>query len=207
MADDKPAPTVDEAVRFVIDNWDALGVSEHGGVLHLPASIRKRNAKGGLDATPIALRNVTNEHKFRCRRKARAYAEELELDLDRDRVFVEDIENYAILAFAIRDPKPPHDQHVPGVAELLRLYDAQSLSEVWAKYNAWIDMLDPRFGKMTDEQLWQTAVRVARECDPSFLAHIPGFEQATFIVLMAQEACLSPRAPSWLRPRETSATG
>ena len=202
MAEDKQ--TVDGAVRFVIDNWEALGVTEHGGMLFLPATIKRRNAKGGIDETPIALRNVTNDHKFRCRKTARSYALDLGLDLDRDRVLIEDIENYAILAYAIRDAKPPHDQHVPGLSALLDLYTTQSLAEVWTRYNVWLDMLDPRFGELDAEQLWQTAVRIARERDPSPLVDMPGHAQATFIVLLASEACLSPRAPSWLRQPATS---
>ena len=200
-------PSIDDAVRFVIDNWESLGVTEHGGALHLPTTIKRRNVSGGLDETPVALRNITNAQKFQSRTIARRYALDNSLDLDRDRLLIEDIENYAVLTFAIRDPKPPHDQHVNGVDRLLAIYDTQSLAELWVRYNSWIDMLDPRFGQLSNEQLWQVTARVAKEMDPGFLSVLPGYEQATYIVLLAQEALLSPRRPSWLQPPSTSRQG
>ena len=199
MADEK----VEAAVARALDGWESLGVTEHNGVLHLPAAIKRRNARGGIDETPIVLRNVTNAHKFTCRKTARQYASEGGLDLEKDTAMVEEIENFSILAFAIRDAKPPHDQHVPGVHQLLALYDVQSLAEVWGRYNVWIDMLDPRFGELTNDQLWQTVVRVAREGNTSPLVELPGYAQSSFIVAMAREALHSPNRPSWLDSSST----
>lgn len=199
MADEK----VDAAVRFVVDNWEALGVTEHGGILHMPASIKRRNKAGGLDEVPVALRNVTNAHKFKSRTLARAYAKRLELELDRDVALVDEIENYQLLVFAIRDARAPYDQHAPDLDHLLNMYDTQQLSELWGRYNAWVDMLDPRFGELTDDQLWQGVVRIAREANTSFLATIPGYAQSSLIVSMAQQALYSPHRPSWLQPPGT----
>jgi hypothetical protein len=193
-----------DPVRFVIDNWDTLGVDEQGGVLHMPASIKRRNKAGGVDEVPVMLRNVTNAQRFKARTAARAYALTLNFDLDRDAVLVEEIENYSILAFAIREPKKPYDQHVPNVDELLKLYDTQSLTVLWGVYNTWIEMLDPRFGEMDPEQLWQTIVRIAGQKTPAPLAAMPSFMQYTCIVCMAQEALLSPNRPSWLQSSATS---
>lgn len=201
MATEDP---VERAASFVIDNWPALGVTEHRGILHLPTSIKRRNASGGVDEVPVALRNVTHEHKFKSRTTARAYALRLKLDLDRDAGLVEEIENYSLLAYAIRDPQPPHDQHVPHLDALLELYDTQSLAEIWGRYNTWVDMLDPRFGELSSEQLWQTVVRIAKERDPGFLCAMPGYAQGTFIVAMAREALHSPNRPSWLQSSSTS---
>lgn len=197
---------VDKAVRFTLDNWEALGVVDHGGVLHLPAKIQRRNAKGGVDEQPVALRNVTNAHKHRCRVLARQYATSptVGLDLDRDKDLVDDIENYAILAYAIRDPEPPFVQHVPDAAALIATYDAQSLAGIWGVYNSWVEMLDPRFGELSAEELWQTIVRVAKEQNTSPLVVLPGYAQHTCIVLMAQEALRSPSLPSWLQPSAIS---
>jgi hypothetical protein len=87
---------------------------------------------------------------------------------------------------------------------LLQRYETQSLVEVWGVYNTWIDMLDPRFGQMDPEQLWQTIVRIARGRTPAPLLSMPGHVQATCIVLMASAACDSPTRPSWLQSSETS---
>jgi hypothetical protein len=200
MADDP----VEKAVAFTLDNWDSLGVAEQDGVLYMPASIKRRSASGGVTEQAVMLRNVTNAHKFKCRSLARKYAEQAGLDLDRDRDLVVEIENYALLAFAVRDARKPFDQHVPDVVKLLELYDAQSLAELWGRYNAWIEMLDPRFGELTVEQLWQTIVRIAKEKNPSPLVAMPGHAQFTCIVLMAQQALLSQSRPSWVQPPSTS---
>lgn len=200
MAEDR----VSEAVAFTLENWDALGVKEQNGVLYMPAVIKRRNAAGGNDEQPVMLRNVSNDHKFKCRKVARQFAEQNGLDLDRDQDLVTEIENYALLAYAVRDPRKPYDQLVPDVGKLIQLYDSQSLTELWGRYNVWVEMLDPRFGELTVEQLWQTIVRVAKEKNPGPLVAMPGHGQFTCIVLMAQEALLSPNRPSWLQPPSTS---
>lgn len=199
MADDP----VQKAVAFTLENWDALGVEEHDAVLHLPAKIRRRAVGGGSSDRAVMLRNVTNAHRFKCRQLARGYATQLGLDLDRDADYVSEIENYSILAYAIREPKT-FDQHVPSVVELVNLYDAQSLAEVWGIYNAWVEMLDPRFGELTDDQLWQAIARIAKEKQISPLVAMPGYAQHTCIVAMASQALHSPNRPSWLPPPETS---
>lgn len=192
-----------DPVRFVIDNWDSLGVEEQDGVLHMPAAIKRRNKTGGLDAVPVMLRNVTNAHRFRARTQARDFALSLKFDLDRDAAIVEEIENYAILAYAIREAKKPFDQHVPNVDELLRLYDTQSLVELWGVYNVWVEMLDPRFGEMSSDQLWQTIVRIAKEKTPVPLVSMPSVMQYSCIVAMAEVALNSPTRPSWLQSSST----
>lgn len=194
---------IESAATFVMDNWDALGVTEADGTLHVPAAIKRRNKKGGIDEVPVALRNPTNAQKFRARLQARAYALELKMDLDRDARIVDDIENYAILTYAIREPKAPHDQHVKTIDDLLRLYDTQSLTELWGRYNIWIEMLDPRFGSMDAEDLWKVIARVATEKTPAPLACMPTHVQFTCIVCMAREALHSPNRPSWLAPPAT----
>jgi hypothetical protein len=198
------AADTEKAAKFIIDNWEALGVQELAGVLYMPATIQRRTKEGGLEEVPVMLRNVTNEHRFASRRKAREMALAMKLDLDRDGDLITQLENYAILAFAIRDAKKPYDQHVIDAETLYRTYDTQSLLVVWGKYNVWVEMLDPRFGEMSLEQLWQTIVRIAREKNPSPLADMPGVAQFTCMVHMAREALLSPNRPSWLQPPETS---
>jgi len=192
----------DAPVAFVLSNWEELGIREHAGVLHMPASIKRRNAKGGVDDVPVMLRNVTNHHKITARKKARAFALQAGLDLDRDADMVAEFENYSLLAFAVREPKT-FDQHVPGLDELLAMYESQSLFELWGKYQVWIEMLDPRFGELSAEDLWRAIARIARESNPSPLVGMRGPEQFSCIVLMAREALHSPSRPSWLPPPAT----
>ena len=202
----QPPPPEDAVARgaaFVIDNWDALGVAEHDNVLHLPAALKRRTKTGGIAEVPVMLRNVTNAHRFKARVQSRALALSWGLDLDRDRDQVEQLENYAILAYAIRDPRT-FDQHMASVDLLLTHYDTQSLAEIWGRYNVWVEMLDPRFGEMSGEQLWQVIVKVARQRTPAPLVELAGHEQFSCIVAMALAACSSPTRPSWVGSSETS---
>jgi hypothetical protein len=192
-----------DPVQFAIDNWESLGVAEHGGILHMPATIKRRNAKGGIDEEHVMLRNVTHQQRFTCRSGARRYAERAKLDVDRDRELVTEIENYSILTYAIRDAKPPFDQHVAELDQLLARYDTQSLVELWGKYNVWVEMLDPRYGELDSDQVWQVIARVAREANPSPLVALAGREQLSCIVIMARLALSSPTRPSWLDSPET----
>ena len=199
---------VDRAVRLTVDgiNWETLGVIEHAGALHFPATIRRRAKDGTLTESPILLRPIDNDRRFSARIRARAWASDLKLDLDRDRDLVDELENYEILAFAIRDAKPPHDQHRANARELFRDYLPGELMAVWGKLGAITEAVDPRYGELDAEQIWRTIVRVAQAGEPSPLADMPSHEQAICIAFSAREACKSPDAPSWLRQGLTSSS-
>jgi hypothetical protein len=93
---------------------------------------------------------------------------------------------------------------VPDAETLLARYDTQSLAELWGRYNVWVDMLDPRFGLLDADQLWQVIARIAREKTPAPLVGLRGAAQFTGIVFMAQQSLLSPSRPSWLASSATS---
>lgn len=199
MADDD----VERVVRLVLDNWQQIGVEEHDGVLHLPASIKRRNKQGGIDEVQVRLRNVSNPQRFKARTQARDWSKLLGLDLDRDADLVDQCENYCLLAYAIRDVES-FVQHVPDGQTLFKLYDPQALSELWGRYDAWVRMLHPSFGEWDGEKLWQVIARIRGAADITPLAVMPGIEQASCILLMARAACTSTIAPSWLRSSGTS---
>lgn len=197
-------PTAVETVtRLILDNWESIGVEEHDGVLHMPAMIKRRDKTGGIAGDRVMLRNVTNPQRFRCRTESRSWALELGLDLDRDRDLVDQLENYCLLAFAVREPDQ-FTQHVPDGRTLFKLYAPASLDELWGIYDAWVRMLHPSFGTWDAEKMWQVIAKVRAGADLTPLAVMPGIEQASCMLLMASEACNSPNAPSWLRSSETS---
>lgn len=206
MADSKraaDAADVEHVVKLVLENWDQIGVEERDGILHLPAAIKRRTKDGGLAETRVMLRAVTNRQRFTARTESRAWALRLQLDLDRDSDLVEMLEEYLILAFAIRD-EDCHTQHVPDGESLWKLYDPASIAEVWGRYDAWVRMQHPSFGTWDGEKMWQVIAQIRARSDVSFLAVMPGFEQASCILLMAREACCSPNAPSFARSFATS---
>ena len=189
---------VEHAVRLTLENWDQIGVEERDGILHLPAAIKRRLVDGSVSEVPVRLRVVSNPVKVRARTEARAWALKEKLDLDRDRDLVEMYEEYCILAHAIRD-LDCHTQHVPDALTLWREYEPSSIAELWGRYDAWVRMQHPSFGTFDAEQMWQVIARIKARSDISFLAAMPGFEQASCLLLMAREACNSPNAPSFAR--------
>lgn len=209
MADSKraaDAADVEHVVKLVLENWDQIGVEERDGILHLPAAIKRRTKDGGIAETPVRLRAITNRQRFTARTESRAWALRLQLDLERDRDLVEMLEEYVILSYAIRD-EDCHTQHVPDAESLWRLYDPASIAEVWGRYDAWVRMQHPSFGSWDGEKMWQVIAQIRARSDISFLAVMPGFEQASCILLMAREACSSPNAPSFARSSGTSTPG
>jgi hypothetical protein len=193
----------DRVAAAILEEWAALGIEEHDGDLHKPATIKRRTKDGGISGVPVMLRPVSNLQRVKARTRSREWARKLDLELDRDKDLVDELENYSLLAFAIRDPGD-FTQHVPDGETLFREYDNRSLGQIWGEYDAWLRMLEPSFGHWDGEKLWRVVARVRAEADLTPLAAMPGIEQANCLLLMARAACDSPSAPSWLRSSETS---
>lgn len=197
--EEKKENRVQRAVDIVLERWDELAVIDHGGELLLPASIKRRQADGSLTETPIMLRNLSNPQRVAARRQARLLEAAMGLDPVRDQDLCDDLDSYCQLSFAVRDPAPPYDQHMATAEELWKAYSQQSMAELWGVFDRWRDTLDPRFGELSAEEIWRViaAVKARRRIDP--LAAMPSVAQLSCIIFMAEEACSSPNAPSWLR--------
>lgn len=188
-------------------NFEALGVVEADGQLYLPTTIRRRDAKGNATETiEVLMTLATTEQRMRAKASARKLAKTYELDLDRDEAEIGELENYAILAYALRD-KQTRAQLCESAKALFREYHDVSLKEVWFRYNHFSDLCDPRFGEIDDERLWTIIAEVASEGTILPLGGMPGFEQATSIVFMARLALTCPTVPSWLSSRMRSPSG
>lgn len=175
-----------------------LGVFEKDGKLYLPTRIKVRTADGSTkSAQDVLLTTVSPEQRYRSRAAAREWAGKMKLDLDRDAKHVDEMENYFILAYAIRDVQT-RSQLAESAQALVKLFHDTSLKETWHRYNHWCELLDPRFGEMPTEQLWQVIAEIAASGTLFPLVAMPGYEQATCIVFMARAARTSLSAPSWL---------
>lgn len=175
-----------------------LGVFEKDGKLYLPTRIKVRTASGGVGtAQEVLLTTVSPDHRYRSRAQARAWAGKHKLDLDRDAKHVDEMENYWLLSYAIRDVQT-RSQLVESGEALVKQFHDFSLKETWHRYNHWCELLDPRYGEMPTEKLWLIIAEIAASGTLFPLAAMPGFEQATSIVFMARAARTSPTAPSWL---------
>lgn len=203
MADDKVERAVKAALKV---SWDDLGVVEHEERLLFPDKLSRRAKSGELVEQPIMLRIIENAQRYRARIRSREWAAELKLDLERDADLVAELERFEMLAFIIRDAEPPYIQHRIDGKTLFTEYLLPELSALWARHEQLVDVVDPRFGNLNPQDVWRVIAAIAARGEPSPLAGMPGFEQATCITLMAREACFSPNAPSWLRQPSTSAS-
>lgn len=186
-------------------DFTALGVVEHAERLYLPTKVRRRDAKGGLVEDPVLIVEPTNAQRFQSRIDAKSYCSQIRgggLDREEDKDYFEQIENVALLSYALRDPAT-RGQLEPDVESLLARYPDSTLAELWGQLNKWCEMLDPRFGKMSAEELWQVVAGLSRGNILPLVA-MPTYAQSTCFVLMAKEASSSPNAPSWLTSPETS---
>ena len=200
-----PVLDVEGLIKLTLEDFTSLGVESTGGKLYLPVELRRRTASGGVETQERALLTIPDvPQKMRARSESRAYGQkEWKLDLDRDAQQFSDLENYAILTFALRDVKTRGQLVAGGLEELLRTYADATLAETWGILNQWTEINDPRFGELSHEQLWKVISGLARG-NLLPLARMPTFAQSTCFALMAKEACFSPNAPSWARLPETS---
>lgn len=187
--------------------WEALGVLEHDGELHFPHVLKKRTKTGALREVPVSLRVVSNPRRFMARKRAREWIAELGCDEEKDKDLFSELERWELLAYIIREPKAPFDQHMQRGEDLFRTYLLPEVSEAWARHEILIDVVDGRFGKMNADEAWETILKVAQRGEPSPLSGMPGFAQATCMTLMAKAACASQAAPSSVRQRWISSLG
>lgn len=203
MTDKPKTAQVQQVVRLVLDNWNAIGVVEGDGVLHMPTTLKRREKDGGLREEKVFVRHISNAQRVKARVRSREWALSLGLDLERDRDLIDDLENYEILAFAIRDAQ--WVQHFQRGEDLYKAYDAPSLQHLWAEYDAWVRMQHPGFGTWDGAAMWEVVAKVKATGSIAPLAVMPGFEQASCALFMAMEAYHSPNAP-WCKPSSATST-
>ena len=188
----------DRAVKTALDGrYDELGIVEDGkGQLLMPSSIKRRKKDGMIEDVKIMLRVPTTQQRHKARKEARDRIVTLGLDEEKDAGMFCELESFALLAYAIRDPEPMDDgtyiQHRKS-AQLLadvdgdKGYMPKSLNAVWAKLDAFSESTDPRFGDLEGEDMWKVIERIAAVGNASPLADIVGFEQSTCIAFMAKQ--------------------
>jgi hypothetical protein len=196
---------LEKAVKVGAELFEALGVVGSSEGPLLPAVLRKRTETGALEEKPIMIMTLDEPRRYKARVKSREWAIRLKLDLERDKDLVSQLENYELLAYAIREPKgPTYDQVYAKGEELFAAWKKGPLMEIWGLVNHWEDINNPRFGELTRDELWDVVQRIHREKTLRPLMLTAGIEQASCIMLMAEAALSSPMAPSSLRLRSSS---
>lgn len=184
-------------------NWEGIEeLEEHAGYLLFPEKIYKRNKKGLWDETSVMIR-VPRQHELRkARLMARGKAKEEGLDAELDRDQIDEYENICILWHALRMPTPPHDPLVLDPSELEKKYDKKVLSQMFAKMDAYSQVLDPQPNTISKEELFALIALLAKE--KSILPlHVYGSEvQNTCVVSMAEMLMNSQELKSLSAPSE-----
>lgn len=187
------------AVRVGRELFATLGVVDTVNGPALPAVLRVRQATGELKETPCVLIEVDEPRRYKARVRSRAWAHELKLDLDRDKDLVDQLENFEILAYAMREAEEPHSAQICAEGkELFNLYKKGPLMEVWGVFNHWTEIMSPRFGRLDRDEIWGVISEIVKEGTLRPLMRIGGLEQSSCMLLMARAALSSPMCPSSL---------
>lgn len=204
-------PLVERAFDLTLENWQALGVVEHEqhGLL-LPSKLRTRSKEGRVTERDVMLMMVDRPRRIAARQRARKWATDLGLDPrfepdavqggGEDRDLVRELENFEIMAYAIRDAEPPYDQSWPDGRSLYSAFQTPApINELFAHLDTWTRLNDACYGELNPEQTWEVINRIAREGHPLPLGALDGVSQLSCTVVMARAAMRSPTCPLRLR--------
>jgi hypothetical protein len=197
------AKVVDPLAALRGKTWEELEALEHQERVLFPDTIRVRDRRGEVREIAVTVRVLREPERRRARVEARkrAVAEGLDLDRDADQCGV--LDRLHQLARAIRDPKPPHDQH--ATAEMLESsYDLSALDELWERYQVYEERQDPRLDITDEATMWAAIGAVAKAGNPLPLAGLVSRFQQSCIVFMARQALLSPMCKSFLESIDSS---
>jgi hypothetical protein len=197
------AKEVDPIAALRGKSWEELEALEAGDRVLFPDQIRFRDRRGALREIDIAVRvlRAPERRKARVEARKRAVAEGLDLDRDADQCDV--LDRLHQLAFAIREAKPPHEQH--ATPEMLEgHYDLSSLDELWERYQVYEERQDPRLDITDEATMWAAIGAVAKAGNPLPLAGLASRFQQSCIVFMARASLLSPTFKSFLDSIDSS---
>lgn len=180
-------------------------VLEHDGQLYYKTALEIRQKDGTTKPVDVVICTIDDEQMMTARLRAKKRLQDKGLELAADADLLATAENLETLAFSIRDPEPPHLQHVANGTELGARYGkTRCLQRISSELDAWTRTVDPRFGELPQEDLWELINMVARGDIIRPLACIDGHAQIAYMIISAQRALESPNAPSSLRSAWTS---
>ena len=187
MDDIKFSDDVHEHViaQLLSKDWSELQVLEHYGYILFPEKLYRRKPNGSFEEKEIYLR-VPREPELRAARvSSRKIAESEGLDLDRDRDLVETLECICILSVAIRNNTKPYEPWEPDPKILEKTWDRGSLTQLWAKLNEYMRVIDPRPETISKEEMIVLMANIAKEGN-IYPLHVYGqVAQNSFIITMA----------------------
>lgn len=166
-----------------------LALIEHGGRLLFPDKIRRVTASGGYEDVKVLVRVPRTVEIMDARRDARKFCTSRGIDPKEDADLFEQLDQMAILARAVRDPAPPHDQFQP--LEFLlsnepgKGFDTESLVDVWRRLEVYRRMIDPAVTRVSEDDVVRAAYAIDKVQNLSPLVGIAGQELDSSIITMA----------------------
>jgi hypothetical protein len=185
--------------------WGELEVLEHQGRLFFEHAIRRRLKDGKTESVKIRLRVLRKPERREALLEAERWAAEIGIDPAKEhhKPLVDEMDQLCILARAIREHAPPHDQ-LAFAKDLERQYDDRSLQELWAKYQLCEDQTDPRDENLGEEEFWSVIAALVKARSLAPLAECASRAQNNCIVRMAELSLISPAFRSWFTQYESS---
>jgi hypothetical protein len=187
---------------------EELAAIEHGGRTLFPDKIRRVKADGTHEDVDVYVRVPRAVEVMQARADAIAFFKKRALDRKEEADLFDQLDTLSVLARAIRDKAPPHDQYQP--LEFLlsnepgKGFDTESLMDVWTRLEAYRKMIDPRVTVVSEEDAIRAAFAIARVNNISPLAGIAGHELDSCIVTMA---CLLVKFLTPLRVSQSGESG
>lgn len=193
QGDDKPIPELGNRT------WAELElVEDEDSRLLFPDQIRMRT-KEGWKNVKVRLRVPRPDDLLRARRETRVFFETRKLDEAKDKDLFEEAEQLTILALCMRTWDAPHPQFAQA-AELTRGYDESSLRDVQGRLNHYRELVDPNPGhELSDVEVFEKILAIRRVGHLGPLVDIAGSEQRSFIMRMAELACLCPMVQCYVQ--------
>ena len=168
---------------------EELAIVEHGGRALFPDRIQRVKADGTFEGVEVYVRVPRAVEVMQARQDAREFFRKRKLDPKEDNDLFEQLDTFAVLARAIRDKAPPHDQFQP--LEFLlsnepgKGFDTESLLDVWTRLEVYRKMIDPRVTVVSEDDALRAAYEIDRCQNISPLAGIAGHELDSCIFTMA----------------------
>ncbi len=194
------------AAWFAGKTFEELGAIEHSGHLLFPDALRKRGPKGEEVRVEVMVRVPTDLDRSLARIDALEFvrdqaksARNIET-VDQARAAVgpevfENLDTTAIVARCTFERKPPHQQFLL-LPLLLASWPRSSVYDLFDRIDYLSDLIDPRMGELTEEQIWLAVGAIAKVRNISPLGAMRGPLQSSFIVRMADLLWNSAMRPS-----------
>lgn len=177
-------------------DWEDLEATEHADYLLFPDELMQRMKDGTFKRHAIMVRVPREYEMRRARLEARAWAKEEGLEPDLDPDLFDNMDTMCTLAKAIRNCTEPFEPYEPDPKRLERVYDRPSLDAIWAKIEAYRQILDPRPNALNQEETLAIIGAVAKARNIVPLAAFGGPSQTNLIVFMADQYMRSQRTKS-----------